>query len=80
MEGELYRDKTIFKTVFRLVQSRSLNGVVDLYGISLTQAQLDMIRDLPKTNERLYHCLVRKVDTRESFIVETEAESNLQIG
>lgn len=79
MEDKLYRSKRIYKSVFNLIQSRSLNGVVDLYGLSLTKSQLDMLKSLVNTKEEPYRFLVMKIDTRKLFIVEKETESNLRL-
>jgi hypothetical protein len=37
------KSKTIFNSIERLIQDRTLNGVVDLYGLMLTKEQIDKI-------------------------------------
>lgn len=75
--SNIIKRKIVFSDIEDLMSCCLLNGVVDLYGISLTNEQLNNLYSYCK-NIGSYRVIVRKIDTSEMFLVNNIEESNLK--
>lgn len=75
--SNIIKRKIVFSDIEDLMSCCLLNGVVDLYGISLTNEQLNNLYSYCKNNYP-YSFIVQKVDTSEMFLINNIEESNLK--
>lgn len=73
---EMYKDKLTFFGYYDLLQRMTINGLVDLRGVKMTNEQMDELREYIAHNE-VWRLIINRLDGDGLTIVDNINDSNV---